>query len=119
MASSARITMLSYARRPLSCFPQNVRILRNTVSPHRSHCLRGPWLLQPFSTGKTGSSKASVWKKYGKLVGVGFGVGACAGAYYSYEFYKKIRTPVSNPSEGGEYVLKEEPPYFTPARTVS
>lgn len=115
MASSARTTMLSYARRPLSYFPQNVRVLRNNVSPQ---CLRGQLLLQPFSTGKTGSSKPSVGKMYSKLIGVGFGLGACVGALYTYEFYKRITTPVSNPSEGGEYVLKEAPPYFAPARTI-
>lgn len=111
--------MLAYARRPLYSFSQNVlAVSRNTVSTCRNHGFRGQFLLRPASTGKTASDKASAWKKYGKLLGVGFGVGACVGAYYSYEHYKKISTPVSNPSEGGEYVLKEIPPYFKPARSI-
>lgn len=118
-ASSAVITMLSYARRPLSCLTQNVFVLRNTVGTHRNHCFRNQWLQRPFSSGKKSSSKTYMLKRYGKLLGVGFGVGAFAGAYYAYEFYKKISTPVSNPSEGGEYILKESPPEYTPARTVS
>nr|AVY03799.1 prostaglandin E synthase [Scylla olivacea] len=117
-ASSAVITMLSYARRPFSCLTQNVFVLRNTVGTHRSHCLKNQWLQRPFSTGKSGSSKTYMWKRYGKLLGVGFGVGAFAGAYYAYEFYKKISTPVANPSEGGEYILKESPPEYAPARTI-
>ena len=118
-ASSANITMLCYARKPLSYLPQNAFLLKNTLARHTNHCIKSEWLVRSITTGKSGSSKAVMWKRYGKLVGVGFSVGAFAGAYYSYDYYKKITTPVSNPSEGGEYVLKEAPPHFNPAREVS
>lgn len=110
--------MLGYARQPL-CFLQSVLAVSGSTSYCRSLGLRGQVLLRSASTGKASSNKASAWKKYGKLVGAGFGVGACVGGFYMYERYKIINTPLASPSEGGEYALQQPPPYFKPARSVS
>ncbi|XP_066955611.1 prostaglandin E synthase 2 [Macrobrachium rosenbergii] len=69
-------------------------------------------------TRKAPPAKSVPWKKYTKLVALGFGIGAVVGGGYMYELYKKVTTPVANPSEGGDYSLKEAPPAFKPARSI-
>ncbi|KAK7084408.1 hypothetical protein SK128_013069 [Halocaridina rubra] len=74
--------------------------------------------IQSLATLKSPPPKPSPWKKYAKLLTISFGIGATIGGYQMYELYKKVNTPLSNPSEGGEYILQESPPDFKPARVI-
>ncbi|KAK3873004.1 hypothetical protein Pcinc_016136 [Petrolisthes cinctipes] len=56
--------------------------------------------------------------KYAKLLGVSLMVGAGVGGGYGYYLYKKATIPLASPSEGGEYVLTQQPPSFDPAREI-
>lgn len=67
---------------------------------------------------RTQAAKPSVWRRHSKLVAAGFGLGTLLGGTYMYDIYQKVITPVANPSEGGEYLLQERPPTFSPARKV-
>ncbi|ROT80218.1 prostaglandin E synthase 2 [Penaeus vannamei] len=116
-----KTTMNIYVRRVLSSLRQYEPIFsRNTPQTLQRYGVKESPLLRFASTGKTVKSptKSNAMKRYGKLVAIGFSMGAIGGAAYMYEIYKKIVTPVSNPSEGSEYLLKEKPPTFKPARSI-
>lgn len=110
-----------YVRTVLSSLRQYEPIFsRSNPQTLQRYGVKESLLLRFASTGKTvkSPSKSNAMKRYGKLLAVGFSVGAIGGAAYMYEIYKKIVTPLANPSEGSEYLLKEKPPTFKPARTV-
>ncbi|XP_063604436.1 prostaglandin E synthase 2-like [Penaeus indicus] len=110
-----------YVRRVLSSLRQYEPIFsRSNPQTLQRYGVKESLLLRFASTGKTvkSPSKSNAMKRYGKLLAVGFSVGAIGGAAYMYEIYKKIVTPLANPSEGSEYLLKEKPPTFKPARTI-
>ncbi|KAK4303366.1 hypothetical protein Pmani_009849 [Petrolisthes manimaculis] len=70
------------------------------------------------STQQTTVKHNSFMVKYGKLFGVSLIVGASVGGGYGYYLYKKTTIPLASPSEGGEYVLTQQPPSFDVAREI-
>ncbi|KAG7171256.1 prostaglandin E synthase 2-like isoform X1 [Homarus americanus] len=111
--------MSVYVKRLFPYFSRNGSVLcRNIKVGSERYGLEGQSVLRCAATVKSPPPKPSSWRRYGKLVGMGFGVGALATGVYMYDIYKRVTTPIANPSEGGEYVLREAPPSFTPSRRI-
>lgn len=98
------LVMSLYVRRLCSTLP----------GPHASRVGGVRWA----TVGSSSQGSIPRWRKHARLVTVGFGMGAIVGGGYMYDIYKKVTTPLANPSQGGDYILHHKPPTFNPARKI-